>query len=233
MNSTLIRVAFFLIMALASLAVLLFVKDLDALKSVAQIPFVAGLLGALFQLVRDDAAHFRAQQLEQSKEGFALGVESHMSKVAFDKHVAFCEEYGAEIHRTLDTLYRCGTSAPGYQCAGRLFLLRIQYAVWLSDDIQEQLKPFEDTLRVMQAETEVARNLAGEADHREDRAKALDKAQRALRAALGEEWKGQQLPREESYQSALDALKQVVGSESLLKMRDQIHKRHMDNSQAV
>ncbi len=157
MNSTFCRVVFFLIIALASLAALLFAKDMDTLKSIAQVPFVGGLLGALFQLVRDDAAHFRAQQLQQSKEGFLLGVESHMSKVAFDKHAAFCEAYGAEIHRTLDTLYRCGTSAPGHECAGRLFLLRIQYAVWLPDEIQEQLKPFEDTLRRMQNATDLAR----------------------------------------------------------------------------
>lgn len=231
MKSTVIRVTLFLLVALVSLLVLLFATDQDVLKSVAQVPFVAGLLGALFQLIRDDAAHFRAQQLQQSKDGFVLGVESHMSRVAFDKHVAFCEAYGAEIHRTLDTLYRCGASAPGYECAGRLFLLRIQYAVWLPDDIQEQLKPFEDTLRKMQAESDLARALVGEADSREKRADALEKAAQALRAALGENYKNQQLPREKSYHSALDALKSMVGSEFLLEMRDRIRNLHRPKAQ--
>lgn len=227
MNTKYIRVAFFLLVALASLGAILFAEDLDGLRSIAQIPFVVGAVGALFQLVRDDAAHFRAQQLQDAKQGFALGVESHMSKVAFDKHVAFCEEYGAEIHRTFQLLNETGPSAPGLACAARLFAIRVKHSVWLPDDMEEKLKPFEDTVREIETSTNLARSLRGELDRRATRDEANMNAARALRIATGEaEWQGEVLPREGSYKSAHDALRVVIGSEFLMRMRDRIRVLH-------
>lgn len=70
-----------------------------------QYPLVVNLVAALFQLVRDDAAHDRARQLQQSKEDFAFGIESHMARIAFDKHVEFCEAYATEPYETIPRLF--------------------------------------------------------------------------------------------------------------------------------
>lgn len=55
------RFALFLAVAVVSLVAILFAGDIEAVKSIAQVPFVISVLGALFQLVRDDAAYFRGQ----------------------------------------------------------------------------------------------------------------------------------------------------------------------------
>lgn len=65
-------------------------------KQILAIPGVAALIGALYQLLRDEANHQKNLILQTAKQEFDLAITSHMANTAFDKHVAFCLEYLAE-----------------------------------------------------------------------------------------------------------------------------------------
>jgi hypothetical protein len=75
-----------------------------------------------------------------------LAVTSHMANVAFDKHVEFCEKYIAEVHLTMSTLFQRGPTEEVIGHAQNLFLLRQQYAAWITADISKKLDPFQNAL---------------------------------------------------------------------------------------
>ena len=75
----------------------------DVTRAVTALPAAAAVIAAIFQLVRDQAAHDRAIVLQAAQNGFAVGATSHMASVAFDKHVGFSEEYVTpSIEESLD-----------------------------------------------------------------------------------------------------------------------------------
>ncbi|MPS33678.1 MULTISPECIES: hypothetical protein [unclassified Salinivibrio] len=51
----------------------------DVYKGIASLPGVSGLAAALFQLVRDHAAHQRNLEIQQEQQLFNLGATSHMA----------------------------------------------------------------------------------------------------------------------------------------------------------
>lgn len=70
-----------------------------------------------------------------------------MANVTFDKHIEFCEMYMEEVHKTVSTLFRDGPTEVALSHAGRFNDLRQDYAAWITNDINEQLFPFEQALR--------------------------------------------------------------------------------------
>ena len=117
----------------------------------AATPAVIALIGALYQLVRDEAQHLRTVALQHDRQRFELGATSHMANVAFDKHVGFCEEYCAELHNTLTVLYREGTSVHALTQADRLRAIINKHTVWVTPEIESRLQPFDRALRKMGA----------------------------------------------------------------------------------
>ncbi len=110
-------------------------------------PGVLALFGILYQLLRDDAAHRGAISRQRDQQLFDLSATSHMAKVAFDKHVAFCEEYASEMYATVSTLFREGPTEKALSHSGNLFRLRQKHSVWLTPEIEAHLEPFELALR--------------------------------------------------------------------------------------
>jgi hypothetical protein len=133
-----------------SLFVLLFLLWLpldDISKRIASMPVASALIAALYQILRDQAA-FEKQLLFQQKEHiFGLGVTSHMANVVFDKHVSFCEEYMAELQRTLDRLVAEGPTPKVKENAFNLFTIRQKYSAWITEVVSKSLESFEGTLR--------------------------------------------------------------------------------------
>uniref|UniRef100_UPI00356A2641 hypothetical protein n=1 Tax=Pontibacterium sp. TaxID=2036026 RepID=UPI00356A2641 len=72
-----------------SIGVTFFAPIGEVYKGVAALPAIGGLFAALFQLLRDNAAHERAVELQSSQQLFNLGATSHMANTVFDKHVEF------------------------------------------------------------------------------------------------------------------------------------------------
>jgi len=116
------------------------VTDLIAL------PGGVALIGAVWQLFRDEAAHERALDLKQRDHFFNLSVTSHMAKVAFDKHAAFCEEYVARVNRGVGELFREGPSKNAMAIGQDLALIRQKHAPWVPAEVLERLKPFEEAV---------------------------------------------------------------------------------------
>lgn len=70
-----------------------------------------------------------------------------MANVAFDKHVAFCEEYVSEMYATIQTLFREGPSKDALAHASNLYQIQQKHATWLTPQIEKKLEPFESALR--------------------------------------------------------------------------------------
>lgn len=112
-------------------------------REAALVPGVAALVGAVWQVFREDAAHKRELELKQREQFFRLSVTSHMAQVAFDKHAAFCEEYIGRVQRGIQELYRDGPSKNAASIAVELSEIRQKHAPWVPPDVLERLKPFE------------------------------------------------------------------------------------------
>ena len=129
-----------------SFHVVLFGPDKNFIQEIASIPFVGALVSALFVLLRDHAAYERALALQNKKNNFVLGASSHMANVAFDKHVEFSEKYIFEIEEAITTLVVKGDATRSDALAKKLYDRRNQYRVWLTNDIDQQLREFEAVL---------------------------------------------------------------------------------------
>jgi hypothetical protein len=84
--------------------------------------------------------------LKQRDQSFNLSITSHMANVLFDKHVAFCEEYAARAHQCVRELFRDGPSENAMSIFQELTAIRQKHAPWVTADILEKLKPFEEAV---------------------------------------------------------------------------------------
>jgi hypothetical protein len=157
-----------------SLGLTFFAPINDIYKGIASLPGVAGLVAALFQLVRDHAAHQRNLEIQQEQQLFNLGATSHMANSVFDKHVEFCEKYLAEVHKTVVTLTREGPTKEALEHAGNLYSLRIEYTAWITPEMDEKLMPFEKAVRNIGAKSGLVDALSGAEGRDGTRTKALE-----------------------------------------------------------
>jgi hypothetical protein len=70
-----------------------------------------------------------------------------MATVAFDKHIAFCEEYVEEMYKALNALIQDGGTEEPID-PRRFSRIRQKWALWLTHDIENKLDQFE--LRITQ-----------------------------------------------------------------------------------
>jgi hypothetical protein len=120
-------------------------------------PGVLALIGVLYQLVRDEAAHVKALAIQHDQQRFALGITSHMANVAFDRHAALCEEFVQELFLAL----HCLMNNPQDHEAARARANAIgdairKHAVWITPELQAQLEKFENAVRQIASKAFVA-----------------------------------------------------------------------------
>jgi hypothetical protein len=120
-------------------------------KQILAIPGVAALIGTLYQLLRDEARHQKNLILQTAKQEFDLAITSHMANTAFDKHVEFCEEYLAEFHNAMVTLFRNAECEELLTHASNLEQIKVRHRAWLTIEIETELEPFEQALRSLGA----------------------------------------------------------------------------------
>lgn len=123
----------------------------DVIRNVIALPGVGALFIALFQLLRDEAAHVRALEIHGKQQLFNLGVTSHMANVAFDKHVEFSEKYIKKMQEGLTELFRTGPPGESLRFSQDLQDIRLSFRAWLTGDVQARITPFESALREMGA----------------------------------------------------------------------------------
>lgn len=218
---------------LASAATLKLLPYGTLLQEFAAIPLVGSLAAALFQVLRDITAHERQVLLQDSQQRFALGASSHMANVAFDKHVAFTEEYIAEVFKTLDTLFQKGPTEEALSHANNLFSLRRKYTVWLTDEIDKTLQAFEGALRTVGANDWFLKNAGSD----QNRQKAIEEMHKVFADILGREnmgadnWKGKPLSKEVAISHIVQGLRTVLGTEELTKIRGALIKKALNGAE--
>ena len=119
----------------------------DILRGVIGLPGVAALFAALYQIVRDEAAHARVLDLQERQQLFNLGVTYHMANVAFDRHVGFSEQYISRMQQGLTQLFQTGPPGESLKLCSDLIDIRLSFRAWITEDLEAKVMPFEDALR--------------------------------------------------------------------------------------
>ena len=187
-------------------------------RGVAALPAVAAVVGALFQLFRDQLAFDRAIFLQASQNSFTLGATSHMAIVAFDKHVSFSEEYVQEVFSALQTLFREGPSDQALPHAHRLYQIRQKWALWITPAIEADLERFEGAIRTIGADAHVVDvDLA-----HPERSQTIRKMYDLFKVVMGKVITGQPATADHAIENVIIGLRRVLGIEELTDLRQAV-----------
>lgn len=198
----------------------------DWIKGMLAIPGVVALLGALLQIARDSAEFERQKYLQRNEQIFTLGAGSHMSTVAFDKHVTFCEAYMKEVHETVSTLFREGPTEKAMQCAQKLFDLKRDYAAWITKSMALKLEPFENAVHRIGVQTHLVNVLRG--DDQGARSRAIDESYALFSNILGLEKMKETDPdhkQELAIENVKELVRAILGINELFEIRNFIIQR--------
>jgi hypothetical protein len=190
------------------------------------LPGIGALIGALFQIARDSAAFEKQKHLQTDQQVFSLGASSHMSTVAFDKHVAFCEAYLSEVHETIGVLFREGPTEKAMECAHKLFALKREYAAWVPKSVALKLEPFENAINGIGVKTHLVNALRGTRD--DARSKAIDESYDVFANVMGMEKLNEDAPdhkKELAVENVKESVREVLGINELFEIRSFIIKR--------
>lgn len=196
----------------------------ELLHNVVAAPGITALLAALLQLMRDQADYEKQSEAQRREFQFTLGAASHMANAAFDKHADFCEKYMRELHDAVRTLYREGDTPAALEHANKLYLLRQDYATWLTDRINADLDEFESTLRKLGADAHFIRSTTGEEGYAKQRMLRIDRNFELFSRILG--LRNSDDIQEESLVEALKKkVRSILGVEELTKLREHLIKQ--------
>lgn len=190
----------------------------EVIRTLLAAPGILALMSALFQLMRDEAAYEKKLQLQSNQLRFTLGAASHMAAKAFDKHAEFCEEYMKEVHSTALTLIREGDTPKALNHAGSLHQVRQNYAVWLTDEIDEKLQDFESKIRTLGANAQFIETTNEAPQHAETRGKMIWSNHELLLDILNVE-DGRE-KKDESVEDVKRKVRKILGIEHLTELRD-------------
>jgi hypothetical protein len=136
-----------LLIALLSFIALAMSETTAAIQAMIALPGSAGLLHALWEVLKGDLEHQRRLEEDAAKNAFVLSATSHMAEKAFNKHVEFCEKYVAKTDECLWILFAEGPTEKALQLAGQLFRIRREFILWETKDVGLFLEKFEKALR--------------------------------------------------------------------------------------
>jgi len=206
---------------LFSLLFSIFIPVTQILHDISTIPAIMALIGAVYQIFRDQAAFEKQLLLQQKQNQFTLGAASHMANVAFDKHVEFCEEYISEMHKTVSTLFTEGPTELALNHAANLYKIQQKYAAWLTPSISESIDPFEQALRTIGANAHFVRFTIGTGD--EGRPEAIREMYDTFKDVLNmKKDESKPLNKEIATTAIINKLRAVLGIEKLTMLRQSL-----------
>ena len=135
-------------------------------SELCRLPSIAALLAALYQVIRDQAAHERALDLQERQNVFDLGAASHMANTAFDKHVEMAEQYTKRMQKGLEDLVATGPRTECLNFCSELAEIRLRYRLWTTEEVQGRLLVFEKALRQMGASRLALQDLASDSERK-------------------------------------------------------------------
>ncbi|MBC8180016.1 hypothetical protein H8E88_02720 [candidate division KSB1 bacterium] len=204
------------IIFLISFGVSFFLPTGEVFKGIITIPGVLALIGALYQIFRDQANFDRQSYLVSQQQLFNLGASSHMANVAFDKHVEFCEKYMKEVHIVIQTLFSKGPTTEVLQNLQNFHEIKRQYSAWLPQDITLKLKSFEDAINKIGSLSHLV-DAAKQNDH-ESTMKSFDEMYDILKKLLNLE-KQQNLDTDFAVEQVKQKVRSILGIEELTQIR--------------
>jgi len=129
------------------------------IQSLIALPGAAGLVFALWELIKSNIEHQHRLEEVASNNTFVLSATSHMAERAFDKHVEFAEAYVAKTNEGLVVLFTEGPTKKALDIAANLYQVRKEYILWETSDVTLFLDKFERALRSMGANEHLLPNL--------------------------------------------------------------------------
>ncbi len=116
-----------------------FLQINEIFKGLVAFPGALSLLVVLYKSWKDE-------YLQDKQQDFILGTASHMAEVSYNKHISFCEEYIERIEKGRQELFRDGPSRNCLKIGRELVNIRQKHSTWLTREIENKLKPFEQAL---------------------------------------------------------------------------------------
>ena len=150
-----------------------------------------------------------------------------MASVAFDKHVAFSEEYVAEMFSTLKTLFREGPTEQALPHAARLYGIRQKWALWITPVVEANLEQFEAAIRKIGANAGfVAVDLA-----HPDRSATIREMYALFKEVMGRSVSDQPVNADHAISNVIQELRRVLlGIEELTELRQTFVSRSLKNA---
>ena len=201
----------------------------EVTKAFIALPGVVSLIGAVFQIARDEARYEKELELLRIQQTFSLGVASHMSNVVFDKHVEFCEKYATELDATVTTLFIEGPTDKALEHASELFKIRRDYSAWVTSDISRNLEPVESVIRKIGADNHFLKTTTGIPQYSEQRSKIIDQMYDAFSTVLNLDEKSGDSDEvaTNSVESVKTEIRKILGTEQLTKLRQDLLQKAM------
>ena len=196
----------------------------EVLGNVVAAPGVTALLAALYQLMRDEADYEKRMETQRREFQFTLGAASHMANAAFDKHVDFCEKYMKELNDAVRTLYREGDTPTALDHANKLYMLRQDYATWLTDRINIDLDEFESALRKLGAAAHFIKSTTGYEDLVEQRILRINSNFELFNRILGLK-NSENIQEKSMVEDLTTKVRAILGVEELTRLREHLIKQ--------
>ena len=165
---------------------------------------------------KHEGLHERASWIVEAQNGFSIGAISHVAEVAFDKYALFCEEYVAEMFRTLTTLTRDGPGQTALPHASSLLEIRRKWALWLTPTLETELEPFETAIRKIGADAYLLEHAPGEPG-------AIKEMYSLFAKVLGfERWEDKLLTGDVTVTAVIKKLREVLGTDELNLLQSEL-----------
>lgn len=201
-----------------------YVPTTELMKGLIATPGIVGLMGVLYQLIRDEASFERNKLIQRLQHSFGLGASSHMANTVFDRHVEFCEKYIEEVHVIADKLFREGPTKDAVNFGNKLYTLKLEYALWLTDDVNDSLFLFEQGLRELGANQGFIDTTKGHEQYAEERQKRMNKVHQDYIKILN--FDGSEIPDPDfAVESVVRKARSILGLGELVWLRKQIIKQ--------
>jgi hypothetical protein len=214
------KLIFALIVLFVSFLGAIYLPTTEILKGLISLPGVGALFYTLLQLFRDDWQHALLQNKQQD---FILSTSSHVADVAYDKHVLFCEAYIQRIQKGRQELFREGASPLAMSIGRDLVVIRQEHSAWLTDEIESQLKPFENALIEIGAQEHYLEMTAGQGMD-EKKKEIIDKIYKSFGLVMGHEKPNNDIEADLHIDKVIDKIRDILGIKAMTKLRIQATK---------
>lgn len=218
------------IVFIASIGTAVLLPVSEFISGMITLPGIGALFGALFQIARDAVAFENQKNLQTDQQVFSLGATSHMSSVAFDKHVEFCEEYMTEVHKTVVILFQEGPTKTAMDCANKLFEIKRKFAAWIPKSVALKLEPFEKALNEIGSKTKLVESLQ-QTDKDEIRIMAIEESYEVFSKVMGIEKLDVDAPdhkEELAVENVKERIRAILGINDLFEIRNFIIHRSVE-----